>query len=211
MPGAWEYAEGPDVCIGVLNTGLTTIRWAHMFKQLIVPSNVLYSFKSGLPFDVGRNVIVEDALKAKAKFLFFLDSDVIPPKDALTKLINHNLDIVSGVYYRRVSPIDPTMSRDFGNRHESIVKYNLGDVIEVDLVGMGCCLIRTHVFKALPKPWFKWTMLVEGIPRNQQCSEDYYFCRQAKINKFKIYVDTSIQCEHLGIGKASLHGFKPES
>jgi len=67
-------------------------------------------------------------------------------------------------------------------------EFSPGALVEVDAVPMGCCLIKTEVFRNMPRPWFWWTlgrdplMLKDDISNAIQvskgtfgCSEDLYF------------------------------------
>jgi glycosyltransferase involved in cell wall biosynthesis len=47
--------------------------------------------------DVARNNIAKYAKDHKFDYIFWVDSDIILPKDALMKLLSHDKDIVSGV------------------------------------------------------------------------------------------------------------------
>jgi GT2 family glycosyltransferase len=72
-------------------------------------------------------------------------------------------------------------------------KYNT--LFEVHANGTGIMLIKTEVFKKIPRPWFMFEYNQVG-----QCSlgEDWYFCREAKRAGFKIYTDPRIKVGHLG-------------
>src|SRR3989338_8989744 len=48
-----------------------------------------------------RNLLREKVLNEGYDFLFSLEQDVIPQKDALQKLLSHNKPIVSGVYTKK--------------------------------------------------------------------------------------------------------------
>ena len=112
-------------------------------------------------------------------------------------------------------------------------------LLEVDLVGAGCLLIHRRVIERMTKPWFEWELGKEPPPNpckncgressvREECpkasgkmhepsavipprlSEDFAFCRRAKRDfGFKIFVDTSVVCQHVGLGEAGVGGFIP--
>jgi protein-L-isoaspartate O-methyltransferase len=103
------------------------------------------------------------------------------------RLLKHDKEIVSGIYFNRYPPYFPVIYRHRkGVLFENIITYPKNELIRVDGVGLGCCLINKLVFDTISQPWFKF----EGI-----CGEDLYFCRKAS-KHFDIYVDTSVVCEH---------------
>jgi hypothetical protein len=185
----------------------------------------------GQPIDRAREHMAEEALKANAKYLFFLDSDTLIEPDTISRLASHNVPIVSALYYRRHQPQFPepmilqSLSREEQTRQ--VAKYlagqplttpamwklheikkgrkkvrgyipildgqfPMGKLVECDAIGLGACLIRTDVFKRIPKPWFRWTLgwLEYG------CSEDFYFCEVAKKAGYRLLVDTSTLARH---------------
>ena len=88
-------------------------------------------------------------------------------------------------------------------------EFQPGQLIEVDAVPMGCCLIKTEVFKNLPRPWFYWTLgrdasMLQGdisypIQVRQGthgCSEDLYFSLRARERGYRLLCDTSILVRH---------------
>lgn len=202
MAGAWERV--PSVLAAVLHTDFTSMAWAFGLRSLQIPGPVIPV--AGMPYDHARNKAAMTALELGVDYLFFLDSDVIPPPDAIHRLLKHDLPIVSGMYCRRSPPVGiPVMMRN----HQWITEFKRGSMQEVDLVGAGCLLIRRDVLKGLPpqrpgKHWFDWRVDMSGvIPPHECMSEDFTFCSWARNHGLKIMVDTSIVCRHVGFGEAS--------
>jgi len=88
-------------------------------------------------------------------------------------------------------------------------EFTEGQLIEVDGIPMGCCLIQTSVFRKLPKPWFYWTlgrerfMFEDDVSKNVQytagtfgCSEDLHFSLLARKYGFPLLCDTSLVVGH---------------
>lgn len=219
MPGAWE-AGRPGVLVATLTREMVATRWAKGYRDLQLPPASFTSFLSGMPFDHARNMACENMLNMNFTWLFFLDDDVVAPPDTIQRLINHGKDIVSGIYHRRALPIAPVMLRfDANDQAQWVNEYPANTLIEVDLVGAGCLLIHRRVLERMSRPWFEWQLGKEdpkpepGVKVPSKLSEDFSFCRKAKREfGFGIYVDTSIQCEHIGLGHAHTGGtFMPSS
>ena len=225
MPGAWE-AKPVSILVAILTREVVHMSWTMGLKSLILPGGVI-STLTGMPFDHARNMACQQAIEGKFTHLFFLDDDTIPPHDAVVRLLQHNVPIVSGVYYRRSPPIGiPVMLRDVfdsngklrGRQH--VEQYKIPDLIEVDYVGSGCLLIKREVLEQCPPQtrecpkckveypsehrWFDWAVDRHDLPPDRRLSEDYTWNAHVRRHGYKILVDTSIQCRHVGWAEARL-------
>lgn len=192
-----------------------------------------------------RNIAANKLLKGGADWIFTCDDDMLYPPDIFIKFIEHDKDIVSGLYVGRSAPF-PIMAfrphRDTGDcqtiKHTD---FKRGDVIEVCAVGGGCVFIKREVFEKIPAPWYCmppaiWLKtliwlhkqlgegtLIGEIPEDVLPSpkdinpdawdggvagEDIYFCLLAGKFGYKIYLDTSIECAHIGDYKHTLADHK---
>lgn len=217
MTGAWER-EQPSVLLAILTREIVTTKWAFGFRNLALPGSSGVSFRSGAPYDVMRNSACSDALAAGFQWVMFLDDDVIPPSDVFARLVRHDRDIVSGLYYRRQEPICPVaMKIDAQGQAQWVTSWNPPEcLLEIDLVGAGCLLIHRRALEGMPRPWFEWEIgkAEPATPRGRGAmSEDFAFCANARRAGFAIHLDTSIRCEHVGLGQASSQdgSFRPSS
>ncbi len=157
------------------------------------------------PFlDVSRCNIVRHALYNHADYLFFLDSDIILPPNALENLLQDDKDIVSGIYYyknhQHVPIIMKKVSKFGFNPYINYLEMdNDKDIIEIDAMGLGCCMIKTDIFKRLPYPWFNNEWIEnEETAKTKILEGDFYFCNLLKESGYKIYADKRVQCGHYG-------------
>ena len=150
MVGAWEQGKA-RIVIGIPHTGWTSMEWAFGLRFLDLPERTVIHRQRGSPIDIARNNLAQAALDADAEWLMFIDSDTVPPPDAIAKLMAHDADIVSGLYYTRKDVILPCAYKYINGEACQLGTFEKNEVCEVDLVGMGCCLIHTRVFKNLPK------------------------------------------------------------
>lgn len=218
MPGAWEYTN-PEVLVATLTREMVATKWAMGYRSLQLPPSAACTVLSGAPFDHARNMACENLLNHKFTWLFFLDDDVVAPPDTFERLKSHNKDIISGIYYRRATPIVPVMLKyDDKGQSQWVTQWSPpNSVIEVDLVGAGCLLIHRRVIERMSRPWFEWQLgkvdppPVPGeAPRPAKLSEDFAFCYKAKREfGFSIFVDTSVQCDHIGLGESVGGNFQP--
>ena len=142
-----------------------------------------------------RAGLVSAAMAADATHLLWLDSDMRFPKDALERLLAHDVPIVAANYPMRRHPILPVAQRN-RDGHLFTGPYDSG-LVPVDSCGMGVMLVQMAVFQALPKPWF---ILGYNRAEDGYVGEDYYFCQQARAKGFPIAVDQylSREVQHLG-------------
>lgn len=202
MPGWWEQRQRESVLAYTLHTDTVTVAWAMGIRRLQLPGQFIAV--AGMPFDHARNSACMACLERGFDWLFSLDSDVIPPPDAVLRLMAHRQPIISGVYHRRSNPAGvPVMQRPLG---QWVRQYPPNKVIEVDTVGAGCLLIHKSVLERLPpqrpqagKHWFNWA--VDCPPEHNPVapmSEDYTFAQWSIKHGYKVLVDTSVQCLHVG-------------
>jgi len=219
---AWEVQKKPRLLIGtpIRPAGDVKVEWAIGYRQLIIPQELqphIITFQNQATVDLARNNIVDVAFNEGVEYILFYDSDVIPPADALIKLYESKLPIVSALYYRRhpvrirgqlVLQPHPSIWKKIsseqqkpGEIYQPIVELPQGQLIEADVIGLGFCLVHIDVFKRMNKPWFKflagWHKFDPSVDWRDEKSEDFYWCDKARELGYKIYVRTDIQCRHV--------------
>lgn len=182
--------------IGIPHTGL--FHWQTMMALLSIrmPQNttVKYHFVGSCLVYDAREKIVEFAMNENADWLFFLDSDMVPPHDALVKLTDLNVPIATGMAFKRTPPFQPcfytkvSIDKDFKPKLESPIEFPDKGIIECQGFGMACALIRREVFEKVKKPYFF------PFPN---IGEDLSFCLRSRQAGFKMYCDLSIDCGHV--------------
>ncbi len=193
------------IVIGTPHFGAVAPEWIDAYEMLTKPTR-----PDGSPDWVGvsvrrlvvhyaRNQLVSTTLERypEATHLFFLDDDVIPPPDALTRLLAHNVPVVTGLYVERAPPHFPVAYRRGQDHHVPLTSFCAG-LQEVDACGAGCLLVRTDVLRAIKPPWFDF---VGGV------SEDLYFCQKAAAAGYRLLLDFDVQCGHLTTQVATYQHF----
>ena len=141
-----------------------------------------------------REVMVRSALESNHDYVFFLDSDMLVQPDILPRLMEHDVDIVSGMAFKRAMPYSPCFYEqcEYNDGNINVEPYRSwesGQLMEVAGVGMACTLIKTDVFRSMNPPLF--------LPMHEEIAEDLAFCIRAREAGYKIYVDTNINAGHL--------------
>lgn len=174
---------------------------------------VSFEFVRGYDVATARNRGAQKALDTNADYLFFVDNDVVVPKDALINLLEDIDNVCLGFYAHRgadnVYHGNTNICRLYDANGEKYFHYPLESEytgtemremceagqykVRIHGGGMGCALINTDVFKKLKYPWFDWVHYKNG----KMLGEDLYFCEQCKKNGIKIYTDTRVNCGHI--------------
>ena len=129
-------------------------------------------------------------------YIMWIDSDQVFEPNDFFKLLEHDKDIVSGLYLRKPQgdtlndvPIEFACFNENGKRlYTNEVN---GELIKVWSNGMGWMLVKKGVFEKIEYPWFG--PIIEGLGFH---GEDVSFQIRAKDVGFESYVDTSIIVGH---------------
>jgi hypothetical protein len=156
-----------------------------------------------------RNETVQDMLEGDFTHLFFMDSDMEFPENALARLLAHDKDIVGGIYPIKLPPYNTTAGfRDPGKNWKSIMPAPGEGLMKVDMVATGCMLIKRRVFELMDWPYFQYVKAPDST--QHLTTEDNYFCMQAQKLGIEIFCDASVRCGHVGSGKVSLEDYNGE-
>jgi 2-polyprenyl-3-methyl-5-hydroxy-6-metoxy-1,4-benzoquinol methylase len=157
-------------------------------------------FSKRFPLDANRNELVEKALEHNPDYLWFIDSDMLVPPNALDNLINTNKDIVGALCFQRKPPYRPVVCVMKNGKYKLLDYIKLNQIIEVDIVGFGCVLVKRNVFDKLKEggcnTFFQFKNINSDV--TEQLNEDMTFCENARKYGFKIYSNTSVICKHFG-------------
>lgn len=186
---------------------------------------VAYAANHGIQFvDIGiterqlidgaRNVLAEAFLTTSTDWLFWMDADMVLPKETITELFKvvdeKGAKIVTGIYYQRRGnnlPVlwsrnEPTLNGHVtglttdaakANKYAGAFMFPHKDKktpFKVHAAGFGCVLVHRSVFENIEKPWFKFI--------DKTCSEDFYFFVNAQEKGFEVWAQPSIKLGHIG-------------
>lgn len=164
--------------------------------------------------------------ETRADWLWIVDSDMAFDADTLDRLCEsaHDMQrpIVGGLCFALLT--DLTSGLEYPAPTLFLVTETPGEMFrcwdwppglcEVDATGAACLLVHRTVCEAMrakhdePWPWFR-EQAVEGRPM----SEDITFCLRARSLGYPVYVDTSVEIDHMkllpvnaGLYRAWRHG-----
>lgn len=196
--------------------GSVSISWASVLRGMAWPLNTGYvNFfvvdEQGGEIAESRNRCVQLALDydtptCEVTHLFWIDDDVIVSTRSLLRLLSHNRDIASGVYFTKCDPPEPLI---FPGRGCGTTPFVPDQVFETWGHGMGLCLVRTEVYRRMAREldlgkdkygrpaWYKTTGAEDATVDIEDNivwmggTEDLYFLNEAAKLGYRPIVDTS--------------------
>jgi hypothetical protein len=187
------------IAVGIPTNRLIKPKMASSLLKMVMACKHEYLFivsTRGFNTSENRNYIATKAVNEGCTHLFFVDDDMIIPEDTLDRLLEHDKDIVGGVYLTKYEVQEPVLEYLDDNRPDSL--------FEVKAIGTGCMLIKTGVFKAIPQcykdcnGWFNYIWNPNG---SVKMSHDWLFCQNARELGIKIYADPTLDIKHIGLKK----------
>lgn len=159
----------------------------------------------GFPIDAARNDIVREFLKSSSEALLFLDADMRHPADLPERLLRHDVDVVTGLYFMRRWPYQATAmvahpTQPGVNQYKAV---HVGRGLQpIDVGGAGCLLIRRHVLEAIAaaggENWFRYQRDPKP-PHEFTVSEDFAFYQQAAACGYQPYCDFDTVSTHVAV------------
>lgn len=154
-------------------------------------SYTLLNEKNSL-LEIGRHRLICLALGMKAEAVLFLDSDMIIPKDLISRLCDAGKEVIGCNAIRRYPPHTSCGL----NLDDTPISYEQTGIQEVKKLGTGVLLVHTKIFEKIGMPYFK-----VGYDNDVWTGEDFIFCERVRAAGYKIYChnDLSKKVYHLGV------------
>lgn len=152
-----------------------------------------FQYFYGYRVDQVRNLIADWVVRGY-DYLFSVDHDITFPPDTLKKMIQHDKDLVAGVYRQRLEP----QRIEIYDLNQHRMEYS--DIYDKSLVqiggcGFGCVLVKKKVLAGVGYPQFEYH---PALDHGNTISEDTDFCKKAMSRGFTLWCDPSIRCGHIG-------------
>ena len=148
------------------------------------------------------NTIVKEARGNNLTHIFWTESDMILPKDAVPKLLALKKPIASGIYFLRGGTGQPCLykrtpleMKENPYLHTPITMYDERGPFRVDCPGMGCVLIEMGVFDKVPEPWFD--LKSNDVGKTNGYGQDLYFYTKVRWAGIEVWVDPSVICDQI--------------
>ena len=162
-------------------------------------------------FDKDKTLNMEYSVVGSKQYtydkIFWIDSDIEWEIEDFKKLYESDLDIVSGMYALNSDGMVCATSFNQGYYDRGIERptpnldelffFGKADPIEVFGCGFGFIAVKSGVFEAMDKPWFKiehfsW----DHLDYETFAGEDYSWCINARRSGYKTYVDPTVKLKH---------------
>ncbi len=181
----------------------------------------------GYNIDEARNQLATNSVKLGSTYTLFIDNDIILPENALVQMLEvmeedekKEIGMVVGDYLLKGKvPHSINLQLDSSGKVTElnrIKKLKNKNIIDSNwLVGLGCALIRTEVFRQVQYPYFlcySTKLKKTGVDVNQDGgeNEDASFCENLFINGYKIKIINDLKCVHIDYNTGYAYGYDKE-
>jgi hypothetical protein len=192
------------------STFMSFIKWANIARQLGIDWTVETMTNESL-ISRARNTLSAKFLNTpESTHLMFIDADIGWEPWHLLALLNHDKDVVGGLYPMKTLPVKWCVNGIPGARED-----DPSGLVEVTKTGTGFLLIKRHVFEKLNehpavKPFindigldpalnqYMKTYFDTAVRENRYYSEDWTFCENWRDLGGDVYVDRRVLLKHTG-------------
>ena len=192
------------ILIGMPCVNTIPVKVVEHLMSLNKPCECYYKFVNGSLVYSARDEICSMAMLGGYSHLLFIDSDMYFEPDALVKALNRNVDVVTGLYFKRRDDHDPVLYKKIGkrlyNEEGRIIRHGFSEVetdltrdfFQVEGCGCGFMLISVETLKKMHKKSISWFEPLLGL------GEDLSFCERLKDIDVPLWCDTTIDLGHYG-------------
>ena len=182
------------------------VRFCQSLAMLQKVGDCVLAMQMGSLIYTSRNSLATKALQSEADYVFWLDSDMVFEPDTLIRMMDtlqkNDLDILTGLYFRRVPPYTPVLFSKLDKRTETIFDWaepkELPDhLFEVEGCGFGCVLMKVDPFIDVQARFGNMFAPIANT------GEDLAFSWRARQCGYKIWCDPSIELGHVGYIQSS--------
>ena len=192
------------------STFMSYIKWANVARQLGLDWTVETMTNESL-ISRARNTLTAKFLHTKeSTHLMFVDADIGWEPWHLLVMLNHDKDVVGGLYPMKSLPVKWCV-----NGIPDAVQDDPSGLIEVTKTGTGFLLMKRHVFEKLNahpavkpfindigldpalNPYMK-TYFDTAVRENRYYSEDWTFCENWRDIGGQVFVDKRVLLKHTG-------------
>ena len=181
-------------------------------------TDIYYEIASGSLIYDARNRLIQTADRIGADRIFWLDSDMKIPTDALQMLskdIDDGCEIVSGLYHGRRPPYEPIVFNECciieqkdGFKWPTATKYldyPKDSLFECQAFGFGCVLMTVDAVRKITDNLGMMPFMPIG-----GFGEDLSFCIRANTVGLKLWCDSRVKCGHIGYWTYTEEDYKGE-
>lgn len=191
------------------STFMSFIKWSNTARQLGIDWTIETMTNESLITRARNTLTAKFLTNTDSTHLFFVDADIGWEPWHLLVLLNHDRDVIGGLYPMKSLPIKWCVNGFDG------AEEGADGLQEVSKTGTGFLLIKRHVFEKLNShpavkpfkndiglpveldPHMK-TYFDTGVRENRYYSEDWAFCENWRDIGGKVWVDKRVLLRHTG-------------
>lgn len=148
--------------------------------------------------EMGRNAIIEFQLRdPEVSHIFFIDSDTVPPPDAVWRLFNMNKPIAAGITPMIIGGKEHAWNVKVDGKWLKRNEPLPNECFKASHVGGTTILIKREVLEKIGWPWYKteFTQLQTDL-RCIGRGEDVFFCDRAAECGYDIWINPEVISDH---------------
>lgn len=187
-------------------------------NMLQMPTNTTHInlWRKGIDQGDALNDMCEQALQHGCEYVMTIDDDTQPPTSAVLDLLrvleSSDKDVMAcgGIYTTKTKPPEPIVY--MGRGQGAHWSWKMGDIFPCWALGNGCLMIKTQIFKEMPKPWFKnlrnrhqmmqfpeiYADMADIVPEDVVVSPDLFFFAKLSRMGYKVLAHGGVLPIHWG-------------
>jgi len=189
---------------------MSYIKWSNTCRQLGIDWTVETMTNESLISRARNTLVAKFLANPESTHLMFIDADIGWEPWHLLALLNHDVDVIGGLYPMKTIPVKWCV-----NGIPGAPDNDPNGLLEVTKTGTGFFLVKRHVFEKLkPHPAVKpfandigldksldenmKTYFDTAVRENRYYSEDWTFCENWRDIGGKVFVDKRVLLKHVG-------------
>lgn len=188
------------ILIAVPSMDQVPVQFAQSLSMLYRVGDCSVAFQVGSLIYTSRNHLAGIAIEQQYDYVMWFDSDMVFRPDTLQRMVEElerdNLDILTGLYFRRVYPFKPVLFSKLVPIEKGWEWEEPTEIpdkpFELAGCGFGCVLMKTEVLMDVQAKFNDMFGPLNNI------GEDLSFCWRATQCGYKVVCDPSIALGHVG-------------
>ncbi len=175
-----------------------TAGYCAMMNQL---PQIKWGHVNSISPEFSRNSLIEHHFHNDPTWthMFFLDTDVVPPKDCMRILLSADADVITGMYPLFIQGKVCWAAQEAGTTDWLLLSDELpNEPYKITAAGGGCLLVRKEVLVDVGYPWFEnhYQEIFKNDGNGLRNGEDVDFCMKVVEKGYDIYAEPSVICKH---------------
>lgn len=188
------------ILIAVPSMDQVPVQFAQSLSMLYRVGDCSVAFQVGSLIYTSRNHLAGIAIEQQYDYVMWFDSDMVFRPDTLQRMVEElerdNIDILTGLYFRRVYPFKPVLFSKLVPIEKGWEWEEPTEIpdkpFELAGCGFGCVLMKTEVLMDVQAKFNDMFGPLNNI------GEDLSFCWRATQCGYKVVCDPSIVLGHVG-------------